>query len=217
MAPAALAADDERRLFVAWHDARNGDWDVFLARSLDGGRTWSRPRRLSDDRMRNGRHQYQPRLAVGGGGRLDAVFYDRRDDKDNVRNDVRFTFSTDGAASFAPTTKLTSASSNSRIGQEYTGPAATGLVEFGSRMGLLSGDGVAVAAWTDTRNSLSPRQQDVFSAMLRLPDNKGADGTSPLLPATGVGVGLAVVALAFARRRRRRRPSPASDQGVGTQ
>jgi len=87
MPPAALAAAGGR-VFVAWHDARSGDWDVFLRRSSDGGRSWEPPQRLNDDPQGNQRSQYLPRLAVSSDGRLDALFYDRRNDPADVMNDV---------------------------------------------------------------------------------------------------------------------------------
>ena len=31
---------DGSRVYVVWHDERNGDWDVYFNRSLDGGDTW---------------------------------------------------------------------------------------------------------------------------------------------------------------------------------
>jgi hypothetical protein len=49
------------------------------ARSPDGGASWGEPVRLNDDLIGNGRHQYLPRLSLAPDGRLDAVFYDRRD------------------------------------------------------------------------------------------------------------------------------------------
>lgn len=213
MPPAALAADDSGRLFAAWHDARNGDWDVFLRRSDDGGATWAAPRRLNDDRVRNGRHQYQPRLGVAG-GRVDAIFYDRRDDPDNVRNDVRFTFSTDRGETFSPTIDLTTASSDTRVGQSYAGPAAAGLVEFGSRTGLMSMARRAVAAWTDTRNAVVPRQQDVFSTVVQVPSIDDGGGRT----AVRIGVAVAAVALlviaGVVRRRRGQRRTPPGEEAA---
>ncbi|HEX2065163.1 MAG TPA: sialidase family protein, partial [Acidimicrobiales bacterium] len=44
-------------LYVAWADGRNGDLDLFFIRSGDGGRSWSRPVRVNDDRLRNRRSQ----------------------------------------------------------------------------------------------------------------------------------------------------------------
>ncbi|MGH3656096.1 MAG: sialidase family protein [Micromonosporaceae bacterium] len=204
MPPPALATDESGRILAAWHDARNGDWDVFLRRSDDGGATWAQPRRLNDDRVRNGRHQYQPRLSLHG-RRVDAIFYDRRDDPGNVRNDVRFTFSTDAGTSFSPTIELTSTSSDTRVGQSYAGPAAAGLVEFGSRTGLVSLPDRAVAAWTDTRNAVVPRQQDVFSTVVRVP--QATDGTpAPWVPIGAAAVVLlVVVGVVHGRRRRRSR------------
>lgn len=170
MAPPTLVADSEGRLFAGWYDARTGDWDVFLNRSTDAGRSWGpRPVRLNDDRPANGRHQYLPRLAVAPNGRLDAIFYDRRNDPQNIKNDVFYTYSTDAGAHFAPNIRLTSASSDSRSGQRYLVPSAKGLVEFGARLALVSEPTRALAAWTDTRNANTAPFQDIFATEIRFP------------------------------------------------
>lgn len=169
MPPPALAADRAGRLFAAWFDARNGDWDVFLKRSADNGRTWDRPIRLNDDRRGDGRNQYLPSVAVAPDGRVDAIFYDRRNNPQNIRNDVYYTFSRDGGQSFFPNLKLTSASSDSRSGQRYLVPSAKGLVDFGARLALLSENDRALAAWTDTRNAAISPYQDIFSTEVVAP------------------------------------------------
>jgi hypothetical protein len=198
----ALAADQDGRLFAAWYDARSGDWDVFLRRSPDRGRTWEPPRRLSDDPLRNGRHQYFPRLAVSPDGRLDAIFYDRRGDPQNLRNDVFLTSSDDGGATFSPNVRLTSEPSHSQIGTRYPIPSAAGLVEFGSRIALVSEEQRILAAWTDTRNSEEETyEQEIFATGVDLP---GGSGGSPL-PIAGAAAAAVVIALGFAVIRRRRR------------
>lgn len=201
MAPAALAAA-EGSIWVAWHDGRNGDWDVFVRRSVDGGSTWSSPQRLNDDPLSNGRYQYQPQLAVAPSGRVDAVFYDRRADEENVRNETAYAFSVDGG-SFGPNRMLSTRPSDSRIGQRYVGPAAEGQVEFGSRLGLLSLEERAVTAWTDTRNSVRPVQQDIFTAVVRHdPPGAGSSAGLAWVGATAAIFFLAAVAIALGARRR---------------
>ncbi|MDP9402082.1 MAG: glycoside hydrolase [Actinomycetota bacterium] len=210
MPPPSLGADGAGRVFAAWHDARNGDWDVFVRRSLDRGRSWQAARRVNDDRLGNGRHQYLPRLAVSPGGRLDAVFYDRRNDRANVRNDVVFTSSRDSGRSFTPNAKLTTESSNSQVGIRYPIPSARGQVEFGSRLGLLSERTAALASWPDTRHSdPDGARQEVRS--VRVEELPGLGGSRPpWLAVAAVSALLALGAGGYAARRRRRgRPSPA--------
>jgi hypothetical protein len=36
-------------LYDTWYDYRNGEWDVFIARSTNGGRQWSKPTRVNPD------------------------------------------------------------------------------------------------------------------------------------------------------------------------
>lgn len=210
MPPPSLAVDPTGRIYAAWHDARNGDWDVFLRRSTDGGATWSSVLRLNDDPRDDGRNQYLPRLGVAPDGRLDAVFYDRRNDPANVRNDVYFTSSSDGGATFAPNLKVTSESSSSRIGVRYPIVSAQGLIEYGSRMALLSRDSGALAAWTDTRNQdIDSFGQDIFATTVDLAE-PGGGGRGRWLPLVVVLSAVAAGAGIVARRRLRRRPQPIS-------
>ncbi|MGH9263328.1 MAG: sialidase family protein [Acidimicrobiales bacterium] len=207
MPPPALVADSSGRLYAAWWDSRNGDPDAFLARSPDGGRTWEAPVRLNDD-TGSGSDQYLVRLSAAENGRVDAVFLDRRQDPENLRNDVYLTYSTDNGRTFAPNVKLTTHSSDSRIGQAYYVPSAAGLVEFGSRLAILSRPNAAIAAWPDTRNAtLGSTQQDVFSTEVLLPgDDGGGPGRTWIAVALTI-TGTAVVLVAL--RTRRRRPEEA--------
>lgn len=177
MAPPAIVADPV--LAVAWTDARHGDWDAMFARSTGNGRRWTKASRLNDDAIGNGRHQYLPRLSASPAGRLDAMFYDRRDDPENIYNHVSFTFSTDGGRRFAPNLTLTSEPSYTGTGARYPIVSAAGKVEFGSRLALVSGDERALAAWTDTRlPPLGVTQQDVFATEVRFAGNSGSASTA---------------------------------------
>ena len=67
-------------LYVNWIDARNGDPDVFVIFSRDGGSTWSAPVRVNDDPLKNGKVQFFTWMAVDpGDGSINVIFYDRRD------------------------------------------------------------------------------------------------------------------------------------------
>lgn len=206
MPPPALAADRSGRLFAGWWDSRNGDPDVFVARSPDGGRTWEAAVRLNDDPVGAGADQYLLRLSAASTGRVDAVFLDRRNDPLNVKNDAYMTYSTDSGRTFAPNLRVSSRSSDSRIGQAYYVPSAKGLVEFGSRLAILSRPNAAVAAWPDTRNAtLGSTQQDVFATEVLLPGDDEGGGPSWMLFAGAAGVVVLIAAGVVAARGRRSR------------
>jgi hypothetical protein len=202
MAAPALAVDGNGRLCAAWTDARSGDPDVLLRCSPGGRAHWSAPHRLNDDPVDNGHTQYLPRLAFSPNGRLDAIFYDRRSDPRNVLNRVYYVYSTDGGRHFSPNRTLTSAPFESRVGQQYVGPAAIGQVEFGGRLGLLSRPDNFVAAWTDTRNSQPPTtEQDIFSAVVNFGKSQRATWTAVVTVTLFLIAGLCG-GLMFVRRRR---------------
>ena len=174
MPAASLAVTASGHLLVAWYDGRNGDWDVFLRQSPNGGSSWTAALRLNDDALGNGRHQYLPCLEVHDKSEVFVIFYDRRDDHDNLRNGVYYTWSSDSGKTFRPNLRVTSGLSDSRSGQRYTIPSAEGLVEFGNRLSLTwDGDGSVLAAWADARNSRTPPQQDVFTARVQMASSTG--------------------------------------------
>lgn len=163
MPPPSMAVTQSGRACLAWTDARLGDADAMLRCSDPEANVPSPLVRLNDDRIGDGSTQALPRLAVSPNGRIDAIFLDRRDDPQNAHNDVWYASSVDGGRRFSRNFRLTSASSDARIGQQYAGVAADGQVELGSRLGLLSERHQFVAAWPDTRNSrFSSVEQDIF-------------------------------------------------------
>lgn len=191
---------------VAWTDARFGDADAVTRCSSDDSRHWTALRRMNDDAVGNGRRQYLPRLALSTGGRLNAIFLDRRSDPLNILNSVMYTYSTDGGRHFARNVKLNTAVSPATIGQQYGNVSAKGQYEFGARLGLVPVGRSVIAAWVDTRNTFRGKGQDIFVANVQPPLGSGAR--------VAVGGVLAVAGLAVAldtlwRGRRGRTPARA--------
>lgn len=176
MPPATIGADAHGSVFVAWDDARSGDPDIMLRRSGDAGHTWAASVRLNDDAMANGRWQYLPHLSVAPNGRVDVIFYDRRNDPANVHNDVYYTSSADGGRTFSSNIKLNRLSSNPRSGIRYLLAYAGTRVEFGVRLAITSWDDAALAAWTDSRYTIEsdisvnsgPTEHDVYAARINI-------------------------------------------------
>ncbi len=87
-------------IYINWTDQRNGtdDTDVWLAKSTDGGDTWSGPIRINDDPP--GKHQFFTWMSIDQvTGHLWFVWYDRRNYDDN-NTDVYMALSEDGGETF---------------------------------------------------------------------------------------------------------------------
>ena len=86
-------------LYLCWSDERNGDVDVFVSSSSDGGEHWSEAVRVNNDEGHA--HQFFPWMAVDVvTGNLYAVFYDRRNYTD-YNTDVYLASSNDGGKTWA--------------------------------------------------------------------------------------------------------------------
>lgn len=122
-------------LYVNWIDARNGDADVFVIASRDGGETWEEPVRVNDDPVGNGRPQLFTWMAVDpADGSLNVVFLDRRYGEGDVQG-VTVARSTDGGRSFQ----------NIRIDQDpFDCPES---LFYGDYLGIAALGGRVVAAW----------------------------------------------------------------------
>ncbi|MDF9799990.1 hypothetical protein OKW21_005253 [Catalinimonas alkaloidigena] len=88
-------------VYVNWVDLRNGegDADVWIARSTDGGEHWSEPIRVNDDEA--GHQQFFTWMTVDPlSGYIYVVFYDRRNNEGNY-TDVYLAYSKDGGTTFS--------------------------------------------------------------------------------------------------------------------
>ena len=126
-----------RRLYLTWSDYRNGDLDVFVSTSSDGGKKWSAPVRVNNDSVHNGADQFFQWLAVDpADGGINVIFYDRRGDPQNRTQIVVLARSTDGGHSF----------------QNYawtSEPFDAGGVFFGDYSGIAAYDGRVYGVWTE--------------------------------------------------------------------
>jgi hypothetical protein len=144
-----------KTVYMVWADNRNGDEtatnsDVFLARSTDGGLSWSTH---AVDTSPN--DQFYPWVAVAGDGRVDVGYMDRfwvdGDQQDRCRYDFTLTsvtFDGGGNATVASPRKVSSAPSiadrsrwfgaNTRFVGDYNGVA-------------IGPDGSTWSLWTDMR------------------------------------------------------------------
>jgi hypothetical protein len=106
---------------VAYEDYSNGDVDILVTRSTDGGHTWSAPVRVNDNPVQDGTDQFQPNLAVAPNGTFALAFYDRRlpcaqgdanisagfQGKYNTCLDTTLTVSTDDGATWTTNRRVT--------------------------------------------------------------------------------------------------------------
>ena len=202
LAPApTLAVDDDGRLYAAFQDTRLGDADVMLWALEPGSSDWKGPIRVNDTRRRDGTAQYLPKVAVAPDGRLDVMYYDRRDDRDNVMNQVSLQSSFDHGDSFTPALRLSSQVFDSTIGFGRK----EGLPDLGSRLALISGDRAALGVWTDTRaGTPATQKQDLAQAVVAVKAPVELSSTEDALLRYGGGaaalIGLALM-LMVARQR----------------
>ena len=158
-------------LYVVWSDNRDGtasrtNTDVLMARSTDGGATWSRPAFVS----RAANDQFFPWAAVAPNGTLDVVYMDRSYDAANSKYGITLSRLTAGARTF----------SAGRVDTGLSDPndarwfAVNGQTTFlGDYNGLAVGsDGVAHPFWTDMRrvvtvNHATGTTEDAFTAAVR--------------------------------------------------
>lgn len=130
-------------IYVNWIDARNGDPDVFVMSSSDGGDTWSRPVRVNDDPIKNGKVQFFTWMAIDPeDGSINVVFYDRRD-TEGTETRVTLARSVDGGKSFV----------NHRI--ELAPFAVNSRVFFGDYGGISAYGGRVVPAFMHFVNDSS--------------------------------------------------------------
>ncbi|MGI8809057.1 MAG: hypothetical protein ACR2KK_14700, partial [Acidimicrobiales bacterium] len=195
------------------------DRDVYTRRSTDGGKTWSEGKLLNDDPFdpKDGGHtQNNPSVSVAPNGRVDAVWWDFRNDQGQFQNDVYYSYSEDNGATWSKNVRANDRSIDRRIGVWSNG------FDMRQPVGVVSTDKVAVFAWDDTRNADALTQgQDVYTSIVQH-EALGSGSSDALRYALAGLVGLATVGLillgvsmATGRRRPAAAPAPEPEAARG--
>jgi len=125
--------------------------DVGYVRSTDGGKTWSKPKSLADDNPTALAAKYLPMLSVAPDGRLDAAWWDTRNDPGIQRAmDVYYSYSDDDGATWSKNTRMTDQIIDRRFGVWGNN------FDQNSPPGIASTNQFALVGWDDTRFSTGP-------------------------------------------------------------
>jgi hypothetical protein len=193
----------------------NGYAEVYHQASTDGGKSWSDPKVLSDDNEADLKVQVIPNVSVAPNGRVDAVWWDTRDDPGTRSNDVYYSYSTDDGRTWSKNERITDQSVDRKVGvwganYDITSPPS-----------VLSTDAYAVFGWDDTRNTTDfytipingeygAGIQDVYTSVKQFETVGPANNdTARIVLAAVVGllvVGLVLLGVAVAAKRRNGSP-----------
>jgi hypothetical protein len=167
------AADPRRRsdtIYAVWQDIRftlaapldHFNDQVVIARSDDGGLTWSDAKRVSSNKLTQA---FTPSVDVDERGNVGVTYYDfTSDDQDvgaTLDTDYWFTSSRDGGATFSERRRLTAGSFDMR-----TAPDARGFF-VGDYEGLTSADGRFLPVFVTANDGNLNNRTDVFSTSVR--------------------------------------------------
>ncbi len=134
--PAMNVDQKSGAIYITWADTRNGNSDIFISASTDGGITWSANKRINDDT--GSAIQYMPDLAIDSKGTVHAAWEDERTGAWNIF----YSNSTDGGQTWSTNVKVSSADTPAT----YTRPGDYFAIEAGPN------DYVYVV-WTDGRGA----------------------------------------------------------------
>ena len=86
-------------IYVVWNDQRNGDPDIFITKSTNGGANWLAPVMVNKNGV--GTDQFFPWVTVLPNGKLGVTYYDRSRDQNNWYVDYDLATSVTGGATWA--------------------------------------------------------------------------------------------------------------------
>ena len=184
----AIAVDGKGTIYVTWTDYRAPRGaDVFIARSLDGGVTWSPNVQVNDDDTIE--HQWMPDLVIGPDDTVHIAWMDARRGGLNVY----YARSINRGLAFSPNAVVTTAETH----RSFTRPGDYLSIVVDARENVY-------VAWTDGRSG----DLDIFFAK-RVPSGSTTDlPWRAIFIAIAAGAATGVGLIILVRRRRRRTPPP---------
>lgn len=160
----ALAVDPtDGTLYVSYPfyagppNAPSGSLDVFVARSSDGGVTWSEPVRVNDDLVSPLNGQWMQAIAVGPDGKVHMTWLDHRKDPTGQFAYVYYASSTDQGATWSVNARVSDVPFDGTGGYHQSGSGT-----IGDYMGLAVSDLAVHPFWADTRDE----RNDVYAAII---------------------------------------------------
>lgn len=129
-----IGPNDE--IYIAWHDSRNGNWDIFFDKSVNTGLSFGTDVRV-DDNGTDDVKQFTPSLVVAENGDICIAWRDNRNGTEYDNADIYGCMSNDGGNTFLPDVK---------INDEYSGETN----QFRPSIAV-GGNNIGVA-WYDYRN-----------------------------------------------------------------
>ncbi|MBW3626077.1 MAG: glycoside hydrolase [Actinobacteria bacterium] len=189
--------------FVFAYSATPGDTpsagksDIVVQRSTDGGVTWTEPLAINDDDPADDYTSFYPQLDVAPNGRVDVVWQDNRERSDYLVN-VRYSYSTDGGATWAPNIEVTDQPVDFNLGISFNSDIRQGP-------GVASTNEYAAIGWADPRFADEETQtQDNFGVIAQFSPLPSETNTTLLVVAAVLG-GLLVAGLVLLVQAKRRR------------
>ncbi len=174
---AALAADETGNVYAAWGQNRNGDTDLYFAKSADGGRSWGPAKRIAGNPPASST-QDRPSMTLGPNGEIVVVWQDDR--LTYFDFDIWASVSFDGGGNFALPLRVSDAPAGSLQMAPTVAVGATGLVSV---------------AWQDYRagkgeiwSSSASLPEFLFGPNVRADDDPGSwTATAPSAAVTSTG------------------------------
>jgi hypothetical protein len=200
----------ENGTFVLAYAATPGDTPsagrttVVVQRSTDLGTTWSEPLAITDDDPSRNFTSFYPQLDVAPNGRVDVVWQDNREQTDYLFN-VRYTYSTDGGATWAPNVAVQDQPVDFSFGISFNS-------DIRQPPGVASTDHYAAIGWADPRFASPETQtQDNFGVIAQFSPLPARTNTALYVAVAIVsGLVLAGVVLLVTLLLRRRTQAPAA-------
>jgi hypothetical protein len=146
-----VLVDKNGTIYVLWWEEKDDNADIYLAKSVDHGQTFSKPVRVNEDP--NNSDQRTPSMAIDTNGSIYVVWMDCRNDVDGQYEglgrddaDIYFAKSTDGGNSF---------SKNVRVDDDNTN------MSQGRPLIAVDNNDVIYVVWGDCRTNDEPIGIDV--------------------------------------------------------
>jgi len=144
------------RIYIGYADSHvqtPRDYDIFVTSATSVSGPWSSPVKVNDDPAGYSTGQFWPSLDVAPDGRLDIMWYDKRDDPNKVG--VYYSSSSDGGTNWSPNVKVTDLTAGFTPSNDYAGDY-NGIVALNEKSQVI---------WMDNRIG----NQEIYTATVIIP------------------------------------------------